>query len=106
MLPSGAISRLYIGLFKHSPFCDDEFTYQVVSPVHIAFLYFSANAARHDSGNYTCSLGDVAQATVMVHVLIGKTKKFKLTSEAKLRSKVIVCQQKRSKLSVLVLKPQ
>lgn len=62
MLPSGAISRLYI-----------------------------ANANRHDSGNYSCgkssfqisdelflisygfaALGDITQATVMVHVLIGK----------------------------------
>lgn len=41
--PGGAVSRLYI-----------------------------ANANRHDSGNYTCTLADIAQTTVMVHVLSGK----------------------------------
>ena len=45
MLPGGAMSRLYI-----------------------------ANANRHDSGNYTCALAEVAQTTVLVHVLIGKLK--------------------------------
>lgn len=45
LLPGGAISRLYI-----------------------------ANANRHDSGNYTCALAEVAQTTVLVHVLIGKFK--------------------------------
>lgn len=40
--PGGAISRLYI-----------------------------ANANRLDSGNYTCALAEVAQATVLVHVLNG-----------------------------------
>ncbi|CAO1382957.1 unnamed protein product [Diamesa hyperborea] len=43
LLPGGAISRLYI-----------------------------ANANRHDSGNYTCALAEVAQTTVLVHVLIGE----------------------------------
>lgn len=40
--PGGAISRLYI-----------------------------ADANRQDLGNYTCSLADIAQATVLVHVLNG-----------------------------------
>ena len=74
MLPSGAISRLYI-----------------------------ANANRHDSGNYSCgkfnfkvsikqlsnnlisfpfaALGDITQATVMVHVLIGKINFLSLNSK-------------------------
>ncbi|ETN63514.1 defective proboscis extension response [Anopheles darlingi] len=43
LLPGGAMSRLYI-----------------------------ANANRHDSGNYTCALADIAQATVSVHVLNGE----------------------------------
>lgn len=51
MLPSGAISRLYI-----------------------------ANANRHDSGNYSCALGELAQATVMVHVLIGENPALMQTS--------------------------
>ncbi|CRK98033.1 CLUMA_CG011402, isoform A [Clunio marinus] len=51
MLPSGAMSRLYI-----------------------------ANANRHDSGNYSCALGDIAQATVMVHVLIGENPALMQTS--------------------------
>lgn len=41
--PGGAISRLYI-----------------------------ADANRFDLGNYTCSLADIAQATVFVHVLNGR----------------------------------
>uniref|UniRef100_A0A182JKB4 Ig-like domain-containing protein n=1 Tax=Anopheles atroparvus TaxID=41427 RepID=A0A182JKB4_ANOAO len=43
LLPGGAMSRLYI-----------------------------ANANRHDTGNYTCALADIAQATVSVHVLNGE----------------------------------
>lgn len=42
LLTGGAMSRLYI-----------------------------ANANRYDSGNYTCALADIAQATVAVHVLNG-----------------------------------
>jgi hypothetical protein len=41
--PGGAVSRLYI-----------------------------ANANRQDSGNYSCALAEIAQTTVMVHVLNGK----------------------------------
>lgn len=37
----------------------------------VSRLYI-ANANRHDSGNYTCALGDFAKATVAVHVLNGK----------------------------------
>ncbi|XP_058117842.1 uncharacterized protein LOC131289210 [Anopheles ziemanni] len=43
LLPGGAMSRLYI-----------------------------ANANRYDTGNYTCALADIAQATVSVHVLNGE----------------------------------
>lgn len=43
--PGGAISRLYI-----------------------------ANANRRDSGNFTCALAEVAQATVLVHVLNGNSR--------------------------------
>ncbi|XP_055637671.1 uncharacterized protein LOC129776197 isoform X1 [Toxorhynchites rutilus septentrionalis] len=43
LLTGGAMSRLYI-----------------------------ANANRYDSGNYTCALADIAQATVAVHVLNGE----------------------------------
>lgn len=32
---------------------------------------YIANANRYDSGNYTCALADIAQATVSVHVLNG-----------------------------------
>lgn len=39
----------------------------------VSRLYI-ANANRHDSGNYTCALGDFAKATVAVHVLNGKLK--------------------------------
>lgn len=42
LLTGGAMSRLYI-----------------------------ANANRYDTGNYTCALADIAQATVAVHVLNG-----------------------------------
>lgn len=87
MLPSGAISRLYIGLYQHAPFCADEFKFVDLSPVFIVII-FPANAARHDSGNYTCSLGEVAQATVMVHVLIGKAETFKQATEARLQFKL------------------
>lgn len=44
LLNSGALSRLYI-----------------------------ANAARKDSGNYTCALEDVSATTVSVHVLKGRS---------------------------------
>lgn len=37
----------------------------------VSRLYI-ANANRQDSGNYTCSLADVALTTVAVHVLNGK----------------------------------
>lgn len=37
----------------------------------VSRLYI-ANANRHDSGNYTCALGDFAKVTVSVHVLNGK----------------------------------
>lgn len=43
MLPGRALSRLYI-----------------------------ANANRHDTGNYTCMLGNEITETVVVHVLNGK----------------------------------
>jgi hypothetical protein len=36
----------------------------------VSRLYI-ANANRHDSGNYTCSLGDTAKTTIAVHVLNG-----------------------------------
>lgn len=39
----------------------------------VSRLYI-ANANRHDSGNYTCALGDFAKVTVAVHVLNGKSK--------------------------------
>lgn len=32
---------------------------------------YIANAVRNDSGNYTCSLADVAASAVSVHVLRG-----------------------------------
>lgn len=37
----------------------------------VSRLYI-ANANRHDSGNYTCAIGDFAKVTVAVHVLNGK----------------------------------
>lgn len=37
----------------------------------VSRLYI-ANANRHDSGNYTCALGDFAKVTVSVHVLNGE----------------------------------
>lgn len=37
----------------------------------VSRLYI-ANANRHDSGNYTCSLGDSAKTTIAVHVLNGQ----------------------------------
>lgn len=43
----------------------------------VSRLYI-ANANRHDSGNYTCALGDFAKVTVSVHVLNGKYEKMKL----------------------------
>lgn len=36
----------------------------------VSRLYI-ANANRHDSGNYTCAIGDFAKVTVAVHVLNG-----------------------------------
>lgn len=36
----------------------------------ISRLYI-ANANRRDSGNFTCALAEVTQATVLVHVLNG-----------------------------------
>jgi hypothetical protein len=33
---------------------------------------YIANANRQDSGNYSCALAEIAQTTVMVHVLNGK----------------------------------
>lgn len=49
--------------------------YSVKTDLHsggaLSRLYI-ANANRHDSGNYTCALGDFAKATVAVHVLNGK----------------------------------
>lgn len=37
----------------------------------VSRLYI-ANANRHDSGNYTCAIGDFARVTVAVHVLNGE----------------------------------
>lgn len=31
-------------------------------------------ARREDSGNYSCAVGDIAEATVAVHILNGKLK--------------------------------
>lgn len=49
--------------------------YSVKTDLHtggaLSRLYI-ANANRHDSGNYTCALGDFAKTTVAVHVLNGK----------------------------------
>ncbi|KAK4300763.1 hypothetical protein Pmani_027057 [Petrolisthes manimaculis] len=39
----------------------------------IVSILFIANATPADSGNYTCSLGDVATGSVLVHVLNGST---------------------------------
>jgi len=33
---------------------------------------YIANANKQDSGNYTCSLAEVASTTIAVHVLNGK----------------------------------
>lgn len=41
----------------------------------VSRLYI-ANANRHDSGNYTCAIGDFAKVTVAVHVLNGKLNTF------------------------------
>lgn len=38
---------------------------------YVSRLYIP-NANRHDTGNYTCALGDFVKATVAVHVLTGK----------------------------------
>lgn len=51
------------------------YRYSVKTDLHtggaLSRLYI-ANANRHDSGNYTCALGDFAKTTVAVHVLNGK----------------------------------
>ena len=38
----------------------------------IVSTLFIANASPRDSGNYTCSLGDVATGGVLVHILDGE----------------------------------
>nr|CAD7575681.1 unnamed protein product [Timema californicum] len=43
-----------------------------VSSVGAMSRLYIANANKHDSGNYTCSLADVASATIAVHVLDGE----------------------------------
>lgn len=53
----------------------DSFGNSVKTDLHtgkaVSRLYI-ANANRHDSGNYTCAIGDFAKVTVAVHVLNGK----------------------------------
>jgi hypothetical protein len=49
----------------------------ILSSGATSFLYI-ANANQHDSGNYTCALTDVADATISVHVLNGKCFRFLL----------------------------
>ncbi|XP_059489844.1 neurotrimin-like [Neocloeon triangulifer] len=44
----------------------------ILSSGATSFLYI-ANANQHDSGNYTCALTDVAEATISVHVLNGES---------------------------------
>ncbi|XP_065348509.1 neurotrimin-like [Cloeon dipterum] len=44
----------------------------ILSSGATSFLYI-ANANQHDSGNYTCALTDVADATISVHVLNGES---------------------------------
>lgn len=60
----------FLFLFLSLSFCNsvktDLHTGKAVSRLYIA------NANRHDSGNYTCAIGDFAKVTVAVHVLNGK----------------------------------
>ncbi|KAF4523969.1 hypothetical protein B566_EDAN013552 [Ephemera danica] len=44
----------------------------ILSSGATSFLYI-ANANTHDSGNYSCALADVADATISVHVLNGES---------------------------------
>lgn len=78
-----------------------------VTAVHCVYVYsvktdileagaksrlFIANANIHDSGNYSCALGEVASTTVSVHVLNGKSTalQFFIPVKTKLRVGVVL----------------
>lgn len=61
----------------------DLFTGRAVSRLYIA------NANRHDSGNYSCALGDVAKAVVLVHVLNGTYCSHSNTQSAALKFRIL-----------------
>lgn len=63
---SSSSSSFFVGIRTGISVKTDLHTGKAVSRLYIA------NANRHDSGNYTCAIGDFAKVTVAVHVLNGK----------------------------------
>lgn len=61
-------------LFKYGFYCCFFFFYSVKTdmlPGRALSRLYIANANRHDTGNYTCMLGNDITGTVIVHVLNG-----------------------------------
>ena len=58
-------------VFLSFPFGENSVKTDLHTGKAVSRLYI-ANANRHDSGNYTCAIGDFAKVTVAVHVLNGK----------------------------------
>lgn len=71
-----------VNLIYHFIFCDNYMKYKTIVscfsvktdllPGGAMSRLYIANANRLDSGNYSCSLADVAGTTVAVHVLNGE----------------------------------